>query len=66
MSHLEKLNDEDPGIDIEYLRPPEPRYDLIKTAFEHCGGLALSPVKAMLGDDFSYEELRLARIFLKK
>ncbi len=66
LSHLEKLTDEDPGIDIEHLRPPEPRYDLIKAAFEHCGGLALSPVKAMLGDDFSYDELRLVRIFLKK
>lgn len=65
LSHLEKLTDEHLGIDIEYLRPPKPRYDLIKAAFKHCGGTALSPVKAMLGDDFSYDELRLVRIFLK-
>jgi len=65
LSHLEKLTDGHSGIDIEHLRPARPRYDLIQAAFKHCGNLTLSPVKAMLGDDFSYDELRLARIFLK-
>ena len=65
LSHLEKLADEDPKITMDHLRPAQGRFDLIKAAFEHCGGLDLSPVKVMLGDDFSYDELRLVRIFLK-
>jgi len=65
IAHLEKIVDEYPGIDIEHLRPARQRYDLIKAAFDHHGDLTLSPVKTMLGDDFSYEELRLVRIFLK-
>ena len=56
LSHLEKLTDEDPGIAIEHLRPPKPRYDLIKATFEHCRTLTLTPVKAMLGEDFSFDE----------
>ncbi len=65
IAHLERLADDGQGVDLEYLRPPAPDLMKIKSAFEQSGGLALSPVKAILGEDFSYEELRLARIFLK-
>ena len=52
-------------IDIDYLRPPVEKFATIKAAFQASGGTALSPVHAMLGERFSYEELRIARLFIK-
>ncbi len=64
IAHLEKLAGEDPMIDLEHLRPAQPRFARIKAAFEQADGPALSPVRTILGDDYSYDEIRLARIFL--
>jgi ATP-dependent DNA helicase RecQ len=66
LAHLEKLVGEDPAIDLQHLRPAQARFDKIKAAFGQAGGPALSPVKTILGDDYSYDEIRLARIFLSK
>jgi len=66
ITHLEKLVSADLTIDLEHLRPTQLRFDCIKAAFEQAGGSALPPVKAILGDDYSYDEIRLARIFLLK
>ncbi len=66
LAHLEKLLSEDPTIDLQHLRPAQERFEKIKAAFEQAGASALSPVKAILGDDYSYDEIRLARIFLSK
>ena len=40
--------------------------DKIKEAFLRAEGLKLSPVKDILGDGFSYLEIRLARIFIDR
>jgi len=66
ISHLEKLSDSVQGIDIEYLRPEASRLTRVQSAFEQSGDFSLTGVKSILGEDFSYEELRLARIFVKK
>ncbi len=66
LSHIERLAQEDPSLEINHLRPSESRFVMIEKAFAQAGNLRLSPVKARLGDDFSYEELRLARIFLTR
>ena len=66
LAHLEKLVSEDAVIDLQHLRPAQARFDKIKAAFEQAGGSALSPVKTILGDDYSYDEIRLARVFLSK
>jgi ATP-dependent DNA helicase RecQ len=63
-SHIEKLVAAGEGIDIEYLRPPAKRMEKIKSAFQKSGGMALSPVRELLGEESSYDELRVARLFL--
>ncbi|MDD5643053.1 MAG: helix-turn-helix domain-containing protein [Syntrophales bacterium] len=62
--HIEKLLSHGEEIDIEYLRPSSERLEIIKAAFQKSGGMALAPVKEMLGEDFSFEELRIARLFI--
>ena len=64
VSHLEKLKVSGEEIKIDHLRPSKDRLEKMKLAFEKSGGKALSPVKELLGEDFSYEELRLGRLFL--
>ncbi|MEW6659981.1 MAG: DNA helicase RecQ [Thermodesulfobacteriota bacterium] len=63
-AHIEKLAAAGEEIDLAYLRPRPERFAKIKAAFEQSGGLALSPVKEMLGEDFSFEEIRIARLFI--
>jgi ATP-dependent DNA helicase RecQ len=64
-SHIEKLVNSGETIDIEYLKPVAERYEKIKAAFQKAGGPALSPVLEMLGEPFSYPELKIARLFIK-
>ena len=68
IGHLEKLVSRISRLNLEMLLKnidfPRDRLEKIKTAFVRSGGQALSPVKAMLGDSFSYEELRLARLII--
>jgi ATP-dependent DNA helicase RecQ len=65
LSHLEKLLEEGEKIDIAHLAPSAQRLEKIRAAFKESGGPILAPVRRLLGEDFSYEELRLARIFIK-
>ncbi len=64
-AHIEKLVSSGEEIDIDYLRPPAEKFATIKAAFQRSGGNALSPILAMLGEPFSYAELRIARLFMK-
>lgn len=64
LAHLEKLIGEDPPVDLKHLRPAPARFERVKAAFEQAGGSALSPVKIILGDEYSYDEIRLVRVFL--
>jgi RecQ family ATP-dependent DNA helicase len=64
LSHLEQLSAQE-TVDLEHLKPPAPRLNLILKTFRATGNSALSPVRARLGNEYSYEELRLARLFLK-
>jgi ATP-dependent DNA helicase RecQ len=66
ISHIEKLVSSGEEIDIDYLRPSSKRFDEIQAAFQKSNGISLRPIYEMLGEQFSYEELRIARIFLKK
>ncbi len=65
LSHLEKISIADPLLDITHLKPKLERFEIIRDAFKKTGGTLLAPVREILGDDYSYEELRLARIFHK-
>ncbi len=62
ISHLEILVNAE-ALDIDYLKPDPIRLATIHRAFEDCSGSALAPVRQKLGGDFSYEELRIARLF---
>lgn len=67
VTHLEKMLAKGEKLDLNYLKlflPPD-RFAKIKTAFKETGGAKLSPVKEILGSDFSYEEIRLTRLFLR-
>lgn len=64
--HIEKLFEMNKNIDIEYLRPAKDSFEKIKKAFKKANTDMLSPVSKILGADYSYDEIRIARIFLKK
>ncbi len=64
VTHIAALLQEDDSLDIEHLRPSDSRMCAISDAFEKTGGAFLSPVKTLLGDDYSYDEIKLARLFL--
>lgn len=64
MGHLEKLHFADPTINLNHLRPESSRLTKITAAFKKTGGTSLSPVREILGEEYSYDELRLARMFL--
>lgn len=53
---------------VEYLKPESKRFDKIHKAFEavykKTGSLSLTPVRNLLGSGFSFDELRLARLFI--
>ena len=53
-------------IDVDYLKLPDKRFLKIQEAFAQTDDWKLAPVRAILGNDFSYEEIRIARLFLKK
>lgn len=64
IGHIEKLLSEEPQLDVSYLKPAPERLMQIKNAFAQSKGLILTPVREILGEDYSFDELRLARIFL--
>jgi len=66
VSHLEKLIGRGEKLNLEHLKPPTERFTKIRKAFEESDGFNLSPVREILGDSFSYDELRLVRLFLDK
>ena len=63
--HLERLLQERGDIDLRPLLPPD-RFEKIRTAFKETGGTLISPVKDILGDDYSYEESRVVQLYLQQ
>ena len=67
INHLAQLVTAGEEIDIEYLMPVPERFEQIRAAFQHSGDLTLlAPVKELLGEEYSYEEIRLVRIHLRQ
>ncbi|OGD69563.1 hypothetical protein A3I18_00315 [Candidatus Campbellbacteria bacterium RIFCSPLOWO2_02_FULL_35_11] len=66
ISHLEKLLEEENKPNLKYLETgfPSGRLKKIKNAFKKSDDMKLTPVKEILGDDFEFEEIRIARLFL--
>lgn len=72
ISHLEKLSEErklDPEADVAHLKPGKENFVRIKSAFDQVykktGEMRLSPVRDILGSRFSFDQIRLARLFIK-
>jgi len=66
ISHIEKITENDKSLDLSYLKPDEERFSMIAKGFKQAGTQALTPVRKILGEEYSYDELRLARIFLNR
>ncbi|MYD93739.1 MAG: DNA helicase RecQ [Chloroflexi bacterium] len=64
MSHLERLIADGESLPLERELPPRERLSRIEQAFADAKSWNLTPVRDLLGDDFSYEELRLVRAWL--
>ena len=66
IGHLERLSAYGEDIDVRHLIDQD-RFDRIARAFEHVEApWRLSEVKNALGDDYSYEEIRLVRLSLRQ
>ncbi|MEA2097888.1 MAG: RQC domain-containing protein, partial [Patescibacteria group bacterium] len=65
VNHIERLISNGEDIDIDYLKPPQERLEKIKTAFEKCGDEKLKPVFVFLKEEYSYDEIRLGKLFYK-
>jgi ATP-dependent DNA helicase RecQ len=65
INHIEKLIDAGEKLDLEFLKLPRDRYEIMKEAFSACGDEKLKPVHEYLQGKFSYDELKLARILLR-
>ncbi|MDE0312400.1 MAG: DNA helicase RecQ [Caldilineaceae bacterium] len=63
--HLERLLQEGSEIDLRRLLPPE-RFEKIRSAFKKTGSARISPIKDILGDDYSYEESRVVQLCLQQ
>jgi len=71
ITHLEKLvasGTLDPETDMEYLKPERRRFVTMQAALEKTykkkGSMLLTPAQSLLGPGFTFEELRVARLFL--
>ncbi|MEK7653343.1 MAG: helix-turn-helix domain-containing protein [Patescibacteria group bacterium] len=68
ISHLEKIKSRDPRFDFSFLANGIPTAQLEKIikalprGFGEGGVFRLAPVKEFLGEKFSYEEIRIARL----
>ncbi len=72
LDHIEKIIVKDPQFDISHLRSEVPTgkfkkaYMTFRELFGSNRDLLLSPIKNELGDGYTYEELRIVRLFVKK
>jgi ATP-dependent DNA helicase RecQ len=64
-NHIEKMVDAGEKLDLEYLKLPRDRYEVMREAFLECGDEKLKPVFEYLGEKYSYDELRLVRVLLR-
>ena len=66
LNHLERLAAAGERLELAHLMPPEHRFRRIQGAFRAVGGERLTPVREYLGDGFSFEEIRLVRLWLSQ
>lgn len=65
ISHLAELIEAGEPIDVEHLISPG-HFEIIADALQQVGDEVLRPVKDFLGDDYSYEEIKLVRAMMRR
>ena len=66
VGHIEVLVQRGEPLDLAPHLPESTRMANVRLAFDKIGSRSLTPVKQMLGDSFSYEEIRLVRAFMSQ
>ena len=67
INHLTYLVTTGDEVNIGYLMPPAERLARIRGAFQKAGSFQfLAPVRDLLGEDYSYDEIRLVRLYLQQ
>ena len=66
IGHMERITYQGFRLDLTHVAPEPGRLGIIEEAFRESGSALLGPVKERLGDEFDYEELKLARIHLRQ
>jgi ATP-dependent DNA helicase RecQ len=64
IAHIEKLTFSNDAPDIGHLKPKGKEFDVMKEAFEATKSSSLTFVHKKLDEKYSYDELRLARLFI--
>ena len=65
INHIEKMIDSGEMLDLEYLKLPRDRYEVMKKAYLKCGDEKLKPVYEYLEGKYDYDELKLVRVLLR-
>jgi ATP-dependent DNA helicase RecQ len=65
INHIEKMIDAGEILDLEYLKLPRDRYDVMRKAYLKCGDEKLKPVYEYLEGKYTYDELKLVRVLLR-
>jgi ATP-dependent DNA helicase RecQ len=65
INHIEKLIDAGEKLDLDYLKLPKEKYEIIKAAFDECSDEKLKPVFEYLEGKYSYDELKLVRVLMR-
>ena len=66
IGHLERLTMQGETLDLSHALPAAERFAQINAAFDACGDEYLNPAWERLGRQFTYDELRLARIWRRQ
>ena len=66
IGHLERLTQQGETLDLAHALPAAERFDQINAAFDACGDEFLNPAWERLARQFTYDELRLARIWRRQ
>jgi len=65
VNHIEKMIDAGEKLDLEYLKFSRGRFEIMKKAFAECGDERLKPAFEYLKEQYSYDELKLARVLIR-
>ncbi|NQV90560.1 DNA helicase RecQ [Candidatus Uhrbacteria bacterium] len=66
IQHIEKLVYTEEGLAIAHLKPEDSIFQAMKAGFEKNNRATLTSVYKQLDEKFTYDELRLARLFLER